>query len=350
MTNDPDIKYFFIRRPIFAAVISIVDHAARLVRAAFASRSPAIRRSRRPRCRSPPCYPGATAEDVANAVAAPIEQQLVRPPGLLYYTSSNASDGTMNMQVYFDVSRDQDLAAVDVQNQSSWPSRSCRRRSCATASPSKGAHRHPRGRRAHVRRPALRRDYLSNYAKIYVQDELKRMPGVGDATTFGQARLLDAASSLDSRPDGAARPHGDRRRRRGRRAEHHQSRRAPRPRTVAAGHAAHASGHHARPPQRIRRSSRTSSSARAPTARSCGSGDIGRVSWAQRDYDLVGRLNGKPSALILVYLRPGANALDVDKARRRADGGARPNVPARASTGRCPSTRRRSSRRRSTKW
>ena len=62
-------------------------------------------------------YPGATAEDVAEAVAAPIEQQLSSMDGLLYFKSSNGSDGTMNLSVYFDISRDQDLAAVDVQNQ-----------------------------------------------------------------------------------------------------------------------------------------------------------------------------------------------------------------------------------------
>ena len=61
-------------------------------------------------------YPGATAQDVADAVAAPIEAQLSGLQGLLYFTSANASDGTMFLQIYFDVGRSQDLAAVDVQN------------------------------------------------------------------------------------------------------------------------------------------------------------------------------------------------------------------------------------------
>ena len=60
--------------------------------------------------------PGATAEDVAEAVAAPIEAQLSGLQGLLYYSSANSSDGTMSLQIYFDVTRSQDLAAVDVQN------------------------------------------------------------------------------------------------------------------------------------------------------------------------------------------------------------------------------------------
>jgi len=61
-------------------------------------------------------YPGASAEDVAQAVAAPIEQQLSGLDGLLYYQSANSSSGVMTLSVYFDISRDLDLAAVEVQN------------------------------------------------------------------------------------------------------------------------------------------------------------------------------------------------------------------------------------------
>ena len=59
-------------------------------------------------------YPGATAEDVASSVAAPIEQQLSGLRGLLYFKSSNSSDGVMSLQVFFDINRDQDLAAVAI--------------------------------------------------------------------------------------------------------------------------------------------------------------------------------------------------------------------------------------------
>src|SRR5436190_12917586 len=91
-------------------------------RAAGAVRAPHAPGEQLPRAHAPEIqvqavYPGATAEDVASAVAAPIEQQLSGLDGLLYFKSSNASDGTMNLQVYFDLSRDLDLAAVDVQNQ-----------------------------------------------------------------------------------------------------------------------------------------------------------------------------------------------------------------------------------------
>ncbi len=116
MSDPPRINYLFIRRPIFAAVISIVI----VLLGAFALATLPINRYpliTPPSVQVSAVYPGATAEDVANAVAAPIEQQLSGLDGLLYFKSSNASDGSMNLQVYFDLSRDLDLAAVDVQNQ-----------------------------------------------------------------------------------------------------------------------------------------------------------------------------------------------------------------------------------------
>ena len=61
-------------------------------------------------------YPGASSEDAAQAVAAPIEEQLASLQGMIYYGSSNSSDGSTTINVTFDVARNQDLAAVDVQN------------------------------------------------------------------------------------------------------------------------------------------------------------------------------------------------------------------------------------------
>jgi multidrug efflux pump len=108
-------EYPFVRRPVLAMIISITVTLLGLIAMYLLpiNRYPQI---------TPPAvqvvavYPGASAEDVASAVAAPIEQQLAGLDGLLYYNSSNSSDGTMNLSVYFDISRNQDLAAVDVQN------------------------------------------------------------------------------------------------------------------------------------------------------------------------------------------------------------------------------------------
>src|SRR4029450_7937719 len=95
--QDQEVRYFFIRRPVLAAVISIVIVLLGL----FAllrlpvSRYPQITP---PAVQVSATYPGATAEDVAQAVAAPIEQQLSGLDGLLYYRSSNSSNGVMKLQ------------------------------------------------------------------------------------------------------------------------------------------------------------------------------------------------------------------------------------------------------------
>src|SRR2546428_855248 len=116
MSPTPEIRNLFIRRPVFSAVISIVIVLLGLfsvTRLAVESYPPLTP----PEIQVQAVYPGATAQDVADAVAAPIEQQLSGMQGLLYFKSANSSDGVMNLSVYFDISRNPDLAAVDVPNQ-----------------------------------------------------------------------------------------------------------------------------------------------------------------------------------------------------------------------------------------
>src|SRR6059058_5612 len=108
MSNAPEIRNVFIRRPIFSGVISIVIVLLGLfaLRTLPVNSYPALTP---PEIQVQAVYPGATAQDVAAAVAAPIEQQLSGLEGLLYFKSSNSSDGVMNLSVYFDVSRNPDL-------------------------------------------------------------------------------------------------------------------------------------------------------------------------------------------------------------------------------------------------
>jgi multidrug efflux pump subunit AcrB len=189
MSDTPEIRYLFIRRPIFAAVISIVVVLLGL----FALTTLPINRYppiTPPSVQVSAVYPGATAEDVANAVAAPIEQQLSGLDGLLYFKSSNASDGSMNLQVYFDLSRDLDLAAVDVQNQVNLaqpqlPQEVVRQGITITKAQTDilaviGLS---------SKDPRYDATYLNNYARIYVIDELKRIPGVGDASGIGNLQF-----------------------------------------------------------------------------------------------------------------------------------------------------------------
>ena len=192
------IGNLFIRRPIFAAVISIVIVLLGL----FALSKLPI--ARYPNVTPPVVqvnanYPGATALDVATTVAAPIEQQLAGIPGLLYYKSTSSGDGSMSLQVSFDIKRDQDLAAVDVQNQ------------VALASPQLPEEVRRNGVVVQKAQPDIllvgvltstdpryNGEFLSNYSKIYLEDEIKRIPGVGNATTFGN---LNFAMNIELDPD-----------------------------------------------------------------------------------------------------------------------------------------------------
>ena len=179
------IGYYFVRRPVLAGVVSIIITlmGALSIRLLPISRYPQI---------TPPAiqviavYPGATAKDVAEAVAAPIEQQLSGLQGLLYYTSANSSDGTMILSIYFDTGRNQDLAAVDVQN------------AVQVATPQLPAAVRQNGisivkaNTDILGAVALTSDdprydaaYLTNYMKLYVEDDIKAVPGLGNFQTFG---------------------------------------------------------------------------------------------------------------------------------------------------------------------
>jgi multidrug efflux pump len=312
MSNPPRINYLFIRRPIFAAVISIVI----VLLGAFALATLPINRYpliTPPSVQVSAVYPGATAEDVANAVAAPIEQQLSGLDGLLYFKSSNASDGSMNLQVYFDLSRDLDLAAVDVQNQVNLaqpqlPQEVVRQGITVTkaqtdilaviALSSKD--------------PRYDVTYLNNYARIYIIDELKRVPGVGDAQPIGSLQF-SMLLSLD--PDRMAQL--------GLTVSDVQAAVLEQNTTNPAGRI----GREPAPPGNqltvpVTTLGRLTDPAEFGNiivrANSDGSyvrvRDISRVTLGSQSYDLQGRVNKVPTAAIRLYLRPGANALNVKKA------------------------------------
>jgi len=311
VSDAPQIRNLFIRRPIFSGVISIVIvllglfSLTRLPVESYPPLTP-------PEIQVQAVYPGATAQDVADAVAAPIEQQLSGMEGLLYFKSANSSDGVMNLSVFFDVSRNPDLAAVDVQNQ------------IALAEPQLPQEVVRNGITVRKRQtaflvvlalssedPRYDTEFLNNYAKIYVDDELKRLPGVGDASTFGQ---LDFSMLLSLDPD----------------------RMAQLGLTVSDVAAAVQEQNTTNPAGRIGREPAPPgtqltipviTSGRLKDAsdfdriivrgRPDGSlvhlADIGEAHLGARNYDLAGRFDGAPTALTPVFLRPGANALEVKR-------------------------------------
>ncbi|MEO8200454.1 MAG: multidrug efflux RND transporter permease subunit [Gemmatimonadota bacterium] len=310
--DDGEIRYLFIRRPVLAAVIS----AAITLLGAFSIRLLPV--SRYPQITPPAIqitavYPGATAEDVAEAVAAPIEAQLSGLQDLLYYTSANAGDGTMNLQVYFDVTRSQDLAAVDVQNavklaEPQLPE-AVRQNGITILKANSDILAVAALSSADPRYDAA---YLTNYLKLYVEDELKRVPGVGNATTFGGLQFsmrlqLDPDKmaqfgvtvgdvSTAVREQNATNPAG-------------RLGREPAPRGTELTIPVTTLGRLETPEQFDDIVIRAKPDGSLIRLR-----DIGKSVLAGLNYDAAGRLNGKPAAFMLLYLRPGANALAVKNA------------------------------------
>ena len=313
-----ELRYFFIRRPVLASVISIVITLLGVF-AIFllpVSRYPEITP---PAIRVTAVYPGASAEDVAQAVAAPIEEQLAGLQGMLYYSSANSSDGTMTLTITFDVSRDQDLAAVDVQNAEK------------LAEPQLPAAVRTNGIsivKANTdilavvaltsTNPAYDAAYLTNYMNLYVTDELKRVPGVGDATAFAglnfsmrlqldpekMARLgLTVDDVVNAvREQNATNPAG-------------RLGREPAPAGTQLTIPVTTVGRLTTPEQFDDIVVRAKPDGALVRIR-----DIGHAVLGAQSYDLEGRLNGTPTAVLLLYSRPGANAIAVkDAVAKRLD-------------------------------
>jgi len=176
---------FFVNRPRFAAVLSIIIFIAGIVSL------PRLPISEYPEVVPPTvvvraAYPGANPSVIGETVAAPLEQAINGVEGMIYQSSQSASDGAMILTVTFALGTDLDKAQVQVQNRvaQALPKlpQEVQRIGVTTnkASPDLTLV-------VHMISPNNRYDmlYLSNYAQLNVRDRLKRIDGVGDVQIFG---------------------------------------------------------------------------------------------------------------------------------------------------------------------
>ena len=176
---------FFIDRPVFSAVISILIVIVGIIGLTMLpiDQYPQITP---PVVKISASYPGASALTVSQAVATPIEQELNGTPGMLYMESNSSNSGGFSATVTFDISADPDLAAVEIQNrvklaESRLPAEVVQNgieiekqaasqlmTICLTSSD-----------------PKFDEIYLSNFATLNVLDLLRRIPGVGRVSNIG---------------------------------------------------------------------------------------------------------------------------------------------------------------------
>ncbi|HTB91802.1 MAG TPA: multidrug efflux RND transporter permease subunit [Candidatus Sulfotelmatobacter sp.] len=179
---------FFIRRPVFATVCAI------LIVLGGAIAIPTLPIAQFPDLAPPQVvvsssYIGANAQTVESAVTIPLEQAINGVPGMKYITSSSGNDGSSSITVVFDVTRDVDLASVDVQNR---VNQALGRLPNAVKNTgiiiTKQTSGFVFGAGVYSEKGQYDSLFLSNYLDVYVRDSLKRVKGVGEVDIFGERK------------------------------------------------------------------------------------------------------------------------------------------------------------------
>jgi len=303
------ISRFFIERPIFASVISILIVIAGLISvgalpiAQFPEITP-------PTVQVSATYPGANAQVVAETVAAPLEQEIIGVEDMIYMSSVSASDGSYTLTVTFEVGTNLDMANVLVQNR------------VALAEPRLPEEVKRQGVSSNKKSPNIiliaslsspdgKYDelFMSNYATLNIRDTLSRIPGVGDVTAFPAS---DYSMRIWLNPQQL----------KTRRLTTNDVLNAIREQNVQV-----AAGQIGQPPAPAGQSFQYSVNVLGRLTDieqfediiiKTGDGgsitrlkDVARIELGGKTYNINSRLSGSPSASIAVYQLPGSNALDV---------------------------------------
>lgn len=308
------LSRFFIDRPIFAAVLSLLI----LIAGSAAMRSLPV--GQYPDITPPvvtvtAVYPGASAEVLESTVAAPLESQINGVEGMLYMSSTSASNGVLQIQVTFEIGVDADKAALTVNNRVKQAEArlplEVRRQGVSVEKGSSSflqviSFYSPDGRFDDL--------YTSNYVTLNVLDRLKRIQGTTGVQIFGAKNY---AMRIWLKPDRLA-----------------TLRMSPGEVIAAINqqNAQFAPGKIGQQPIRDQelvytltaRGRLSDVSAFEEIIVRAGKGtsqvrlrDVARVELGSADYEFIGRVNGMPATLVGVFLQPGANALEVGAEVRR---------------------------------
>src|SRR5438105_12353374 len=305
----PMFSRFFIDRPIFAAVLSIFIVLAGLaaMRNLPIAQYPDI---------APPVvtvqavYPGASAEVIEQTVAAPIENAITGVEKMIYMSSTSGSNGIVQIEVTFDIGTDADQATVNVNNRVKQAEarlpEEVRRQGVQVVKGSSAflqvlAFYSPDGRYDNLA--------ISNYVTLNVLDQLKRVPGTTNVQIFG---AKDYAMRIWVRPD---------------RLTQLRLTTADLVAALNEQNAQFAAGKIGQTPTggpqelvyTVTTQGRLADArefeniiVRAnPDGSSLRLKDVARVELGSKDYEFIGRLNGRPATLVGIFLQPGANALEV---------------------------------------
>lgn len=320
------LSRFFIDRPVFSIVLSLLIVIAGAVSIAVLpiDRYPEITP---PQVQITAVYPGADAQTLAESVAAPIEQQLSGIKNLIYFSSQSSNDGSCKITVTFEIGTDQDMAAVEVQNRLAIAEPKLPQEVVRNGITVVKASSSILGLVALESTDDSIDDlYLSNYATINLLDQIKRVPGVGDASVFGNRdysmriwidpdklalkgmTVSDVANAL--RDQNAVFPAG-------------MVGQRPTSEKVAMtlpvltrGRLSEVSDYE----DVILRATPEGAIVRLK--------DVARIELGAQSYNMVSRLNGKPTTLMMINLQSGANALTTMEAVQETMVGAARDFPA----------------------
>ncbi len=179
---------FFIHRPVFATVCAL------LIILAGAVVIPALPIAQFPTLAPPQvsvqsAYIGASAQTVETAVTIPLEQQINGAEGMKYLSSSSTNDGISSITATFDLNRDPDLAAVDIQNRVNQAQGRLPNSVKSTGiTVTKASNNFVFGAAVYSENGRYDPLFMSNYLDVYVRDAVKRVPGVADVIIFGERK------------------------------------------------------------------------------------------------------------------------------------------------------------------